>query len=683
MSAPKATSFHTATFRSLADRAAAALVLVDATDVERYFGTRFEGIQPSERWSALHAVAKEALCLSGKGESTFATLRRLQREVKLEVAFGIDAEPYGPILDRLADACRDGIPPSFDEEKRWIEAVQAARALRILTGDHVDRNMRDKVVVEAARSLIAAGATLRVENGRYTMDECELARLSMEIDLIVGAIGGLPTIQWTLGYLVRLTPLEFGRYAPGRDFTEGRELASLPIGYLLQLGAKHLNSPPATSARLGALLVHLGKMATDLCAVLDVEPYSNMEHIAFDAHDVPAYLSSIALFDHLFALRQWPPSCTADLLAGVTAGLDPMEMRRRVGWDMADVIALLRAVLKVARDPFRIFHESELLQAGLSTAAWQALKDDFAHARGRVNAKYVSPLDADKAEFDFKPIFELRRGHCLVATPGLACLAFFEAATRRLRTAGYPKLDELLAKNVETVVQSILRASGLNVTVSGVEYFPTTDSRSKADGECDVVVETEETIVFIELKKKPLRRISSTGDAAAGLVDLSASLFAAQAQLARHEHHLLADGKIAFANGYVLELRGRQIDRIAMTWLDYGGLQDKVLLDQLFRALIGHRVTTAHPREATKIEELNNAIGELEKEFQASIELGKAKHAPFINCWFLSVPQLTMLLDGIDTSDQFDKRIRSLRHISYRTLDFYRDFGFARQTAVI
>lgn len=666
-------------FRLLTDKALATCSLDTRDDVEAHYGPAFATVQPADYWSVLQKVMKNAVCIPRSGESVSSMLRRTRREVIYESALGHPADPYAPLLRRLADACREGSARAFEDEAPWLEAIHAAQAMGVLNGDLPDRNPREPMVRDAARRLIATGATLRVENGRFAMDDDEFRRLAQMLDDQVAALGGLPTIEQVLAYLTAVEPLNFGRYAPGRSFGHDRHMPSFPVGYLLQLGVKHLKSPPAIAARRPELWADVASRARDLCAVLDTEPYVNMENIFLDAHDLPNYLSSAALFDHLFALKQWPPSRAGDLLRGVTIKLDSVEVRSRVGWDMADVLALMEAVLKVAQGPVTILTPQDLQRAGLSPITWEALRGDFVHPLGEVNPGYVAPLDADQAEFDFKPLFALPRNHLLVVTPGLACLAFYEAATRRLRAARYPNLDGLLGEAVEAVTAAALRSSGLNVTVQGQEYFVSGGAKGEATGECDIVVETEKSIVFIELKKKPLRRISSTGDAAPGLVDLSASLFAAQSQLARHEQNLLRDGRISFANGYVLELSDRQIDRIAMTWLDYGGLQDKVLLDQVFTALVNHRVTTDHPKEEKGLKDLNDAIDILEMEIEEARRLGKVEHALFINCWFLSVPQLTMFLDGISTPAQFEKRLGTLRHMSYRTLDFYRDFGFARQ----
>jgi hypothetical protein len=672
----------THTFRNLVDKAIANHALADQRQVVAHFVTALGGAQPANRSQALYTFIGDAIGLNS-GDHGSEALRSLQRSVFLEGALGKSRDPYLAIIGILADACRTSAVRSFAEEDSWIAAIDAARGVVLLSGPLHWKDPRHISVGDAAVSLVDRGYGLSVENGHFAFDPGEMDRLCDQLERAVVDLGGLVVIEETLAHLKAVEPLQFGRYAPGRVLGSDHRAPSLPIGYLLQLGAKHLNVRPAEDPTRSALWREVATLSSLLCAVLDVEPYTTFESIFLGAEDIPDALARIALFDHLFALKQWPPAKARELLEGVTAALDSAEIKSRLGWDMGDVLTLMEAVLAVATGPFYILEPTALRAHGVTEAVWQELAPVFTHALTTMNRDYRSPLNADKAELDFKPLFELPCGRLLVLTPGLAALAFFEATTRAIRDAGYPDFDNRLGDAVEGVVADALRREGVNVTVQGIEYHTGKIGPGKVAGECDIVVETERNIVFIELKKKPLRRASGTGDAAPALVDLTTSLFAAQAQLSRHEQTLLETGAIDFDNGYRLKHRGRSIERIAMTWLDYGGLQDKYLLSQIFGALPGHRLTTDHPKEGNKLEKLNSAIDALEREITALRQLGKNNGALFINCWFLSVPQLLLLLDGVTDGDDFAARIGKLRHLTYRTLDFYRDFGFARRSNVI
>jgi hypothetical protein len=161
---------------------------------------------------------------------------------------------------------------------------------------------------------------------------------------------------------------------------------------------------------------------------------------------------------------------------------------------------------------------------GIDGARWRMMRRHFVHDFGAANRGYAKPLDADKSDFGFKPLIEIHRKNLLLISPSMCALAFFEAITRALRNAGYPNLENEIGSAVERVVADAFRAHGLNVTIQGGTYKmldPLTGANQV--GECDVVVETPEAIVFVETKKKPHRRVSATGDALANLIDLSGS----------------------------------------------------------------------------------------------------------------------------------------------------------------
>lgn len=65
------------------------------------------------------------------------------------------------------------------------------------------------------------------------------------------------------------------------------------------------------------------------------------------------------------------------------------------------------------------------------------------------------------------------------------------------------------------------------------------------------------------------------------------------------------------------------------------------------------------------------------------LRLGKEERVLFTNCWFLSVPQLLMILDHLPRPEDLARHVGKLRHLSYRTLDFYRDYAYALQQGLL
>jgi hypothetical protein len=89
------------------------------------------------------------------------------------------------------------------------------------------------------------------------------------------------------------------------------------------------------------------------------------------------------------------------------------------------------------------------------------------------------------------------------------------------------------------------------------------------------------------------------------------------------------------------------------------------------------------PDTARKLSKLNDSVAHLNKEAEALVNLGKQPQELFFNCWSLSVPQLLLLLDGINDPAGFMNRLKRFKHVTFHTLDFYRDFGLARRMGLI
>lgn len=250
-----------------------------------------------------------------------------------------------------------------------------------------------------------------------------------------------------------------------------------------------------------------------------------------------------------------------------------------------------------------------------------------------------------------------------VATP-----AFLEALLSPLRVADRKGFDSALGIQIEKFLFD--EFSSHNVPTSKGEY--TTED---GEGECDLVIETDEVIIFLEIKKKPLTRRARSGSDAHIVIDLAQSLLAAQLQAGWHEVRLRRYGHLELnyqGNTTRLELKGREIERIAVSLLDFGSFQDRILLERFLSATATTNLKPVDDSLRSKFDNLNCSLDELRSQMTALAGLTDAR--PFFNCWFLSVPQLLMLLGKIDGAESFKNALWSTRHAITGANDFYYDF---------
>ena len=243
-------------------------------------------------------------------------------------------------------------------------------------------------------------------------------------------------------------------------------------------------------------------------------------------------------------------------------------MQHALGWTITDALRLLEVITKNTKEYLNIaiFRQRELATGGLSATTWTRMVPYFVHSKDEVNEGYSSPRDATKATLVNRPLLRGSNGTLIRLPASLLGPAFFEAISIALRNAGYPGPDDkVLPTALENAIADFFRNRRYKVDHVAKTYKMLDPLTGKQiAGECDVVVETLNHIVFLEAKKKPLTRVSQTGDVLANLIDMSDSLLYAQSQAATHERLLRHHRHLRFDDGSRLELGTRHVDRIAV-----------------------------------------------------------------------------------------------------------------------
>ena len=204
-------------------------------------------------------------------------------------------------------------------------------------------------------------------------------------------------------------------------------------------------------------------------------------------------------------------------------------------------------------------------------------------------------------------------------------------------------------------------------------------------GQCDIVAATPQTLVFIELKKKALTRRARAGSDAHLLLDLAGSLLDAQAQAGWHELRITRAGALNLVRDgqtHRLFADSRGIEKIALGMLDFGSFQDRIVLKQFLEATLNVNFGSPDPVYANRFEAINDALQEIREQYSAT-HAGKTEvHQPFFNCWFMSIPQLLILLDEVTDAETFRSALWSCRHLVTGTSDLYFEIANMRRMKV-
>lgn len=609
--------------------------------------------------------------------------------IREHIIMGASLNPYFDLLSCIRDALKSRKSEVGNVVGDWDIAVQAARDYIEISNWISSNNeliyARDFSVAKAAKFLKQQGYGIRLEFGIIALEESAEASLVGDIEKLIAQIGGLNIAKRIFDVISAIYDADLQRYQiVPRTSMAGGGKPQIPWGYLLQLAVKHIDVRKP-SLDLDAYWSRLLELATAYAALVDVQPYVPSALLSFDAKGLIKYLQEQALYDSTFRFLQLRTSDVLKLCRGALSFMDSGALTPG-GWTLDeayDVIGYLIAPARDVRGPI-VVAEADI-RRDLSHIAKDKiaaiLKDVLSHPEKGPNRGFSRPTDAPTptnkskgADFYLKPLIRRPSNRYLIIDRSMCGWGYIEALLTALRPLD-KQFDDKVGLAIEVFLEAEFASHGVH-TVSG-DY-----DLNGEHGECDLVAVTSQTLVFMELKKKSLTRRARAGSDADLLLDLAGSLLSAQAQAGWHELRIRNAGSLDLlckGNKHHLSLDGRGIEKVAVGMLDFGSFQDRIMLKQFLEVTLNVNFGYPDPSYAKRFKAINDALQEIREQY-AAVHQGKSEvHQPFFNCWFISVPQLLILLDDVTDSESFRKAIWNCRHTTTGTSNLYYEISCMRK----
>jgi hypothetical protein len=693
-----------ATFKDSVDQSPDGITLIQNDPQALY---QYAGLPDGSHYRRIDVakalIDKAVACFTtGKG-SLWQRCRELATElIFANVLDGTEIEPYLSILERLRDGARGDAKPGEDIQGDWAEAIRhtydAIRLDGLSFGTRMGTYAREYSVAYAAKHLQSEGYKLTRSGAQLGLEPDSEKALIGELERHIKKLGGLNVAEKIFKDLVWAYDKNQQRYhiVPSA-IAMGQPEPQIPYGYLLHLAIKH-----AAAGGVGNIRQNdwdeLHALAKSYASVLDVQSYGPLVWGSWDGFGLLKYLRERALSDTPFRIPQMRANDVVRLCKGLFDGMDLSHDYG--GWNIAQALSFIEAMLGKSdthRGPIRFWKHTIGGPVVPLAVRVKLLDNVFCHPAAGANQNFSHPQDApirtrpgrEVAGHDFfqRPLIRGPGTQISLVDRSLAGIGCIEALCWQLRRTHKNLDDRQLGPAIERFLRAELFAHNIPA-ISG--YYRVGDIA----GECDLVVETPQTIIFFEIKKKALTRQASSGSEAHVLVDLARSLVVAQTQAGQHELLLRKQGYLELfpeqpALGRVrarsltkscrLDRRGREIERIAVSLHDYGGFQDRMFLEKFMFAGLTSRFSTPDPEIDEALKELNQSLDELNAQENALASLRRPNSRSFFNCWFLSAPQLLILLDKVTSPDDFKKELWSTRHYTLSTSDFYYELDYARR----
>jgi hypothetical protein len=561
------------------------------------------------------------------------------------------------VLCEICDALRGDHGFKFvaplEDEAPWNLAIGAARRVRQLSTHKLyslDRFSRSHAVADACRRLEKRGYKVIVTTFGAVFESATLVAICNEIDIGIRRLGGRRVIDAILKWLYTNKRVYEGSLLYGRmvDQVPKPRDPSIPLHFLYNIALKHF-SAVSSSRDFGRDFTDVAELARDMAAVFDVEAYSGFDGMTVSRASFHQSLSDRVVYDELFAFQQWQPRVASRLFSSWLRHLADQNCTFPLGsvdeWDAVGSSLIAKSELTSLIVTHPLEHTSQTITLSKAHEFFGAL----AIPVNQLNESYLVPIDTAKRNSPYYPIYKSSKDVFVLPPRGIAARALYERIYALLREASTPNLENRMGKALELLTAKAIALTGHNPAFVGAQYRLPGQAKKKAPYEVDVAGETDKRVFLFECKKKSLTNAARAGNTLTTAVDFSQAFLQPLVQMNGHEAQLRSGG-ITFLDGQVLKLKGRDIQRFAITMTDHGSMQDRMFLRAIVLGLWGAKLTSFDPALQTEADKVNEQLSKLAEGItamagQAGETLDKFARHYLRSSWWLAIDQLYFLCE--------------------------------------
>jgi hypothetical protein len=602
-------------------------------------------------------------------------LKNIERQIIWKhIVFSNELEPYFNILFFIWDMFRDvhKITP-LNCTAEWKNIIKLIKEYQDLE-DWSSKN--HKLFYSLEDRAIATGNALKYFNEKHGLkinfndgyidltEEIETA-IYEKIEYIIKYVGGINIISCILfinqnNYNAEQHRFHFIRNLSDIEIKE----PDIPIGYLINICLKYLrNSIEIPYEEINKNIIELFELTKNYCTLYDVQSYNLWEDLLISHEDLPYKLHEFALYDTIFTVNQFNPYELREFLKFIFADFQIVSL------NINYYIDFISDIIESCKDPFKpyILHKKSIYKkhTKLLTTTIDKILDIFSYNYFDINTKYKFPNDYNECNAMLKPLVNIGSDKYFLLNSSMCAMNAYEALMIRLREQ-VDDLDSRIGCRFEEYIKKLFTQK--NISFHSAEY-------KNGNGQCDIVIETNKQILFIEVKKKALTRIAKSGNDVQIFLDLSKSMVDSLIQLNNHEINLRNTEKLELEN-YTIYLNRRDVEKMTLVMHDYGAMQDYTICDQILRNIeIGdydiydQKYKNEFEKSRIKFKELNEQMSQ--------INLWKTDtRQSHMNYKFLSLSQLLIILDNSSSNETFMKNFMKIKHVALYNHDFYSLYAY-------
>ena len=640
---------------------------------------------------------KDALTPSGDEGMLFAEFKKLRSGfIYLSIIDNTkDYSSYYYILEKISEHFNGSTYRIADwSSDVWKKVIAYAKSLPEYPKTDAFTNefirTRERAVAWAAKRLALKGAAVTVVDCEPQIQQTEC--IYVRIEQLMAEIGGENALHKLLSELPYRS--EIGRYLvphQGNQMMLSFMELERPYGYLFNLCLKYLKVKGPEKG-WEEKWEELTSTVTDLLfAVYNAQKFDIWDDIIFKPEDVVRIVHELMFRFNLYTLPQtsvtFAMAWCRFLCAWVKRdGRCDLQLKTK----LESLERMINWAVKVSKNDACIHIKKGSKEGRLLESNMSGIKDSLMVDVERLNADFQKPEDITKVNGVRFPIIETAIDYILLPKP-LVAWNWYEAFFNIVRP--YKILAKDLGHAMEDFVNGKMNSHGIRPHTGEYAY-------NGIEGEVDFLVEATQADAVIESKKKALSLKAKAGDDYYIWGDLY-EFIESQMQCARLENGVKNHGPItltdkktgaqhvySWKDKYYQEAtkeekeadKMRYVLKVTMTLKEYGPMQDKVVLPNIIKSLLGRQVNGTFDAndplhdadDQRRIQEvftkMNLALDDLKDYYKA---IGDDN--PTFFCRFYSMEQLYFLIRQSKSQNHFVKLIGG-GYVSTGTENFWNEY---------
>lgn len=507
-----------------------------------------------------------------------------------------------------------------------------------------------KLRIRNAKYLMRLGYSLGVKQGEVDIADAAEQELVRYIDTSISAMNGIWFVTALFEQeLKRKYNKELNRYLIMRDKKSlgDREKIKerIPFAYLLQLGMKHLED-------INHLLTAKGRqqqyeevlrIAKAYLETFNLQGHNTMEDMFTNYEHFPMVLACNILYEKMCIPRQYHPEYVELLVTKFIGPFYEQLPNDKRKFFLDEYVRVMRYVLRKAMGPVVISMEELERKLMIPADRLKAILNEITLDSKDVNKGFCHYLDATNTWQ--KPLVRMSGNWFFCLDARMAGYAFYEVLYQKVYYGcdkkHLKKLKEDIGAKLEEVVRGIFEDRKISFVKGKYKCLGDLPER-----DCDMIIEGDKHLLFVEIKKIPLPETYETGDDVAVLQTLGKGMLYAQEQILWHRLRLHRHGVIELEdNGKPVEVRadGKRIFSISLCMPEYDFLSDQVIVKSFLESTLFVSYHAHDTSREDKLKELNSRMERI-REISGKLFDGQPYNSQevFFDTSFMSLQQLWM-----------------------------------------